>query len=97
MACEAAIFQVLAQVSFGSLLSDIVITNDWLILIHFSVCLSVYPKMSKLVYEYFGTIFQLLFFSEWDLGPPTHFHSYLTWAHPHTSIVISPGPTHTLP
>ena len=42
MACAAAIFQVLAQVSFGSLLSDIVIANDWLILINvLSVCLSV--------------------------------------------------------
>ena len=42
VACAAAIFQVLAQVSFGSLLSDIVIANDWLILIHFlSVCLPV--------------------------------------------------------
>ena len=42
MACAAAIFQVLAHVSFGSLLSDIVIANDWLILINvLSVCLSV--------------------------------------------------------
>ena len=38
MACAAAIFQVLEQVSFGSPLSDI----DWTILIKFPACLSVY-------------------------------------------------------
>ena len=42
MACAAAIFKVLAQVSFGSLLSDIVIANhDWTIL-KLSACLSLF-------------------------------------------------------
>ena len=41
MACAAAIFQVVAQVYFGSLLSDIAIANHYrLILIHYCVCLS---------------------------------------------------------
>ena len=42
MACAAAIFQVLAQVSFGSLLSDIVIAkHHWLNDLNKVSCLSV--------------------------------------------------------
>ena len=65
MACAAAIFQVLAQVSFGSLLNDIVIAkHHWLNDLNkvscLSVCLSVCLSLTWVImvttykWDYYG-------------------------------------------